>query len=188
MPLSEPAPREHFHTRQIQCRGFKRQDGLWDIEGHMTDVKSYAFTNPWRGEITPGTPLHQMWIRITVDHRLTIVAIEAVTDHGPFRVCPDIVPNFQRLEGLRIGPGFNKKVKELVGGTQGCTHLVELMGPIATTALQTMAGQRRNDRPRDPDKPSRPPPLLDTCHAFARDGEVVRTRFPEFYTGAERIA
>jgi hypothetical protein len=185
MPLSDPAPREQLHTRQVECRGFKRADGLWDIEGHMTDVKSYAFTNRWRGEILPGTPLHQMWVRITIDHRLTILAIEAVTDHAPFRICPSITPNFQRLKGLRIGPGFRGKVKELVGGTEGCTHLVELMGPIATTAFQTMAGQRRGEMPRDPDKPRRPPPMLDTCHAFARDGEVVQSEFPEFYTGSD---
>jgi Protein of unknown function (DUF2889) len=189
MPLSDPAPREPLHTRHIECRGFKRDDGNWDIEGHMTDVKSYAFTNHWRGEILPGTPLHQMWVRITVDHTLTILAIEAVTDHAPFRVCPDITPNFQRLKGLRIGAGFNGKVKELVGGTEGCTHIAELMGPIATTAFQTMAGQRRrSDKPRDPDKPRRRSPMIDTCHAFASDGEVVRIEFPEFYTGDKPVA
>jgi hypothetical protein len=188
MPLSDPTPREPLHTRQIECRGFKRADGLWDIEGHMTDVKSYTFSNRWRGEIAPGTPLHQMWVRITIDHRLTILEIEAVTDHAPFRVCPEITPNFQRLKGLRIGSGFNSKVKELVGGTEGCTHLVELMGPIATTAFQTMANQRRGELPRDPDQPRRPPPMLNTCHAFASDGEVVEIEFPEFYTGTTRPA
>jgi hypothetical protein len=182
MPLSDPAPREPSHTRHIECRGFKRVDGLWDIEGHMTDVKSYAFKNNWRGEIAPGTPLHEMWIRITVDHTLTIQAIEAVTDYAPFRLCPDITPNFQRLQGLRIGPGFTSRVRELVGGIEGCTHLVELMGPIATTAFQTMSGSR-DRKERDPSKPRRRPPMIDTCHAFASDGEVVRDGYPEFYTG-----
>jgi Protein of unknown function (DUF2889) len=193
MPLSTPAPREPLHTRRIECRGFKRADGLFDIEAQMTDVKTYTFTNRWRGDIAPGTPLHQMWIRVTLDHRLTIVAIEAVTDHAPFRACPEIAPNFQRLTGLRIGPGFRAKIKELVGGTEGCTHLVELMGPIATTAFQTMSGQRperqsqgrqRQDRDQADDaKLRRPPPIIDTCHAFASDGEVVREELPEFYTG-----
>src|SRR6202035_4995766 len=66
MPLSDPAPRESLHTRHVECRGFKRDDGLWDIEGHMTDVKSYVFINRWRGEIPVGTPLNEMWVRITV--------------------------------------------------------------------------------------------------------------------------
>jgi hypothetical protein len=189
MPLSDPAPRELLHDRQVECRGFKRADGNWDIEGHLTDVKCFTSINRWRGAIEPGTPLHQMWVRITVDRTLTILDIEAVTDHAPFRICPEITPNFQRLKGLRIGPGFRAKVKELVGGTEGCTHIVELMGPIATTAFQTMAGQRHNaDKPRDPNKPRRRPPMIDTCHAFAADGEVVRTEYPEFYTGSDPSA
>ncbi len=38
MPLSPPAAsREHIHTRVVECRGYRRDDGLWDIEGHITD-------------------------------------------------------------------------------------------------------------------------------------------------------
>jgi hypothetical protein len=186
MPLSESAPRELVHTRRIECGGYRRADGLWDIEGHMMDVKSAAFRNDWRGEIAPGTPLHEMWIRVTLDDRLTILEIEAVTDHSPYRICPDITPNFQRLKGLRIGPGLHARIRELVGGTEGCTHLVELMGPIATTAFQTMAGSRRlsERKPADPLRPRRRPPLIDTCHAYAGDGDIVRRDYPEFYTGA----
>jgi len=184
MPLTDPAPRKLIHTRDIQCRGFERADGHWDIEAHMTDVKTYGVTNRAHDEIPAGTPMHEMWMRITLDQRMTILAMEAVTDHAPFRVCPEITPNFQRLVGLRIGPGFNTRVRELVGGTEGCTHLVELMGPIGTTAFQTMAGRYRDsEMPRDPNKPPPRPPLIDTCHAFASDGELVQAEFSAFYTG-----
>jgi len=30
-----------MHRRQIDCRGYRREDGLWNIEAHLTDVKSY---------------------------------------------------------------------------------------------------------------------------------------------------
>lgn len=184
MPLSPSAPREPLHTRHVECRGYRRADGHWDIEGHITDVKAYSFNNRLRGEITPGTPLHEMWLRVTIDVGMTILAIEAVTDNAPFAVCPAITPNFQRLKGLRIGPGFNAKIRALLGGQQGCTHLVELMGPIATTAYQTMFSERRrSERTEEPGAPRRRPPILDTCHAYASDGELVRTEFPEFYTG-----
>src|SRR5215472_14521039 len=136
MPLSDPALRERLHTRQVECRGYLRDDGLWDIEGHMTDRKTYAFDNDERGNIAAGVPVHDMWVRVTLDDAMVITAIEAVTDASPFRMCPEITPNFQRLVGLSIRPGFLPKVKQLVGGAQGCTHIVELMGPIATTAFQ----------------------------------------------------
>ena len=54
MALTPPAPRGPIHHRRIDCRGYWREDGLWDIEAHLTDVKSYPFANAWRGEIGPG--------------------------------------------------------------------------------------------------------------------------------------
>ena len=58
MPLSPPVEREPIHTRKVTCRGYLRQDGLWDVEGHMTDQKSYAYPNDYRGQIEAGEPVH----------------------------------------------------------------------------------------------------------------------------------
>src|SRR3954454_24954269 len=138
MPLSRPAPREHLHSRRVTCQGFRRDDGLWDIEGHLTDVKTYGFGNDDRGTIEPGDPIHEMWIRLTLDDGFAVRAVEVVTDKSPFAVCPAITPNFQRLVGLRIAAGWTARVRELLGGVEGCTHLVELLGPVATTAFQTI--------------------------------------------------
>jgi hypothetical protein len=191
MPLSPPVAREHIHTRVVECRGFRREDGLWDIEGHITDVKTYAFGNHFRGEIPAGTPVHDMWLRLTVDDRLTIHEVEAVTEASPYEACPNVAPNFARLKGLRIRPGFQAEVRSRLGGTEGCTHLVELLVPVATTAYQTVFPYRERQRreqekaegkPRE--RPSRRPPLLDTCHAFASDGELVTRYWPDFYTGS----
>jgi hypothetical protein len=185
MPLSQPAPREPLHVRRVECRGYKRADGLWDVEGHLVDTKTYAFSNRDRGEITPGTALHEMWIRLTLDDKLTVKAVEAVTDAGPFSICGDIAPSFRKLEGLTIGPGWQKRVKELLGGTAGCTHIVELLGPVATTAFQTMYSRRERERreKQGTEKPRARPRLIDSCHAFAADGPVVKIEWPEFYTG-----
>src|SRR5882724_7967379 len=189
MPLSAPAPRELLHTRQIECQGFERTDGLWDIEAHMTDRKSYSFPSEERGEVTAGTPVHDMWVRVTLDDAFQIIVIEAVTDASPYNLCPAVTGNFQRLVGLRIGPGFNARVRERVGGVEGCTHLVELMGPLATTAFQTIfsakhRAARESGKTResaaDKDKPRKCPALLGTCHAFAPDSPVTKRNWPEF--------
>ena len=183
MPLSSPAAgRKPIHTRAIECSSYARDDGLWDIEGHLTDVKAYAFTNKFRGEIQPGEPLHDMWIRLTVDGDFIIRKVEAVTDAGPFEICPAITPAFAKLEGLKIGPGWNRRVRETVGGVQGCTHLVDLLRPMATVAYHTVRWS--SSAPRATAKPAKRRPPINSCHAWSSEGEVVRGEFPEFYTGS----
>ncbi len=66
MSLSPAFPRDPVHQRRIECRGYRRDDGLWDVEGHLTDAKSYPFANSFRGEIAPGEPIHDMWLRVTL--------------------------------------------------------------------------------------------------------------------------
>ncbi|MCK6450308.1 MAG: DUF2889 domain-containing protein, partial [Alphaproteobacteria bacterium] len=105
MPLSPAVPREPMHRREVECRGYRRADGLWDIEGHLVDTKTYAFDNAWRGRVEPGTPVHEMWIRLTLDTALNIKAVEAQTDFSPYEMCGGITPDFQKLVGLRIAPG-----------------------------------------------------------------------------------
>jgi len=208
MPLPAPAPREHLHTRTVTCQGFLRQDGLWDIEGRIVDVKTYAFENEWRGKVETGTPVHEMWIRLTIDDRMEIKEVAAATDHSPFQICPDILPNFQRLVGVKIGHGFTREVRSRRGGPQGCTHIVEMLQQVATVAFQTTVSERARalrkrqkaavsksapaeatadpaqvDAAKAPDKPRRPPIVVDTCHAWKSDGPLVQRYLPEFFTG-----
>ena len=43
-PLSRPkSPRERLHTRAVTYDGFRRSDGLFDIEAHLVDVKDHDF-------------------------------------------------------------------------------------------------------------------------------------------------
>lgn len=184
MPLPTPVSREPIHDRSIRCRGYRRADGLWDIEGHLIDTKAYSFLNRERGEIKPGEPIHEMWIRLTVDEDLVVHEVEAVTDASPFSICPEVTGRFKRLRGVKIGRGWRGKVNELLGGVQGCTHLVELLGPVGTTAFQTIypIKARRPEAQREVEAGRRKPPMLDTCHALASDSPVVMRFWPKFYT------
>lgn len=202
MPLSQPADREELHTRSIVIRGYRRRDGLYDIEAQLTDSKSYGFGNQDRGYIAAGEPLHGMWLRLTVDERMTIVACEAATDHAPYTVCPSAAPNFSRLAGLRIKSGFLREANKVVGGAVGCTHIRELLQQVATTAFQTINPDRaRRDLAaageRDQAGSDRldtrvaqrmgASHIIDTCRAYASDGAIVKRRWPGLYTGADRV-
>jgi hypothetical protein len=198
MPLSPPVGRQHLHTRRVTCQGFFRDDGLWDIEGRITDTKTYEHPNEWRGPLKAGEFVHDMSIRLTLDHKFTIVDVEAVTDRSPYSICGEAAPDFRKLVGLRIGRDFHREVRARLGGVHGCTHIVELLGPVATTAFQTVSSSKARElnrahraksgdlppaKAKQPAKPPRRPYVIDTCRAWASDGAVVKRWAPAFYTG-----
>ncbi|MFC7158188.1 DUF2889 domain-containing protein [Pseudidiomarina halophila] len=186
MPLSSPAPRKHLHTRTITYTGYERDDGLWDIEGHMTDTKTYAFENQWRGEIQPGEPVHEMWVRLTLDDNYVIQDIEAVTDNSPFEMCPAIVSSYKRLIGVRIGApaGANISASELAGGGLHPYHRTSLSARHRGHADHDARADEKGGRGReDLTWPRQRPPVLNTCHAWATTSPAVKQFLPDYYEG-----
>ena len=186
MSLPAPAPRKHLHTRTITCEGYERDDGLFDIEAQIIDRKTYDVDEPYRGHRPAGAHVHDMQVRLTLDKSMTVQKIAATTNHAPYDVCPEVAPGYQRLVGAKIGAGWRKAVAEAVGRTRGCTHITELLMPMATVAFQTMgswpkAGAVATEE--RPDESAQKPYFIDGCRAWASDGEVVKRLFPLHYRG-----
>ena len=179
MPLPPPAERKLIHRRQIDCRGYHREDGLWDIEGSLIDTRTETMETFGRGEIAPGEHLHEMWLRMTVDSELHVIALQAKTVHAPYPSCPDFPDRFSKLVGQRIEPGWTAKVRLLLGGRWGCTHLVELLGPLATTAVQTVYAWRGETGDHLEDSVAPPSDFINTCHSLAAGSEVVQRLWPD---------
>jgi len=182
MSLSEPkAKREPLHRRTIEIVGYRREDGLFDIEGRLLDRKDVEFPVGGR-RLDPGEAVHDMRLRITVDRELRIVDAEASSDSMPYLgECDRIAPDYTKLIGLSIGPGYLRHVKELLGGVRGCTHITELAGSLATAAFQTFAGQGLAPSERKP-------PQLDHCHALDSHGPAVAQFYPKWYRGSAPAA
>jgi hypothetical protein len=179
-PDDAPAGREPLHTRSIEIRGYKRADGLYDIEGRLVDTKPHDFRLA-AGVRKAGEPIHSMWLRITIDRNLVIVDAEARMDAVPYvDHCDTIEPAYRKLVGLAIRPGYQQKLKELFGGVKGCTHVTELAAALATGAFQTMAGQKVQD-------PAKKPFQLDRCHSLDSTGPAVARYYPRWYRGTEPI-
>ena len=178
--LDPTVAREPLHRRAIEIHGYKREDGLYDIEGHLVDTKPHDFKLA-AGVRKAGDPVHGMWLRITVDRDLHIVDAAAAMDAMPYvDHCNEIVPAYKLLIGLAIRPGYHQRLKELLGGVRGCTHITELAASLATAAFQTMAGQRMQD-------PARKPFQIDRCHALDATKAVVAKYYPKWYKGTEKI-
>ena len=204
MPLRAHAEREKLHTRKIEINGYRRADGLYDIEAHLTDTKSFGQTNYDRGYIAAGEPVHGMWLRLTLNDGMEIVDSEAASDFTPYRMCPTAAPNFTRLVGMKIKAGFLREANHAVGGAVGCTHLRELLQQMATTAFQTvnparvqkeMRAEGATPKPgsdvvdaRVTEKMGGPPKILNTCLAYSADGPLVKRRWPHLYTGSDAPA
>ena len=173
--LSKPAvERELAHKRQITLNGYVRIDGLFDIEAELTDHKTYPFPSDFGGEVTPDLPVHHMVVRITITKERVITAAEAITVTGPYSVCPRANEVFTELVGLQIGPGWRRKVQTAIGGRHGCTHITELLGPVATVAYQTLYGQDARERRQkaqfsDADKQMERSHLRNSCVGYADD-------------------
>ena len=168
--------RELRHTRRVRYEGYKRADGLWDIEAHLTDIKNHDFDLK-TGVRRAGLPVHEMWLRITIDRKLTIVDASAFSDAVPYPGgCEQAPPAYRKLVGLSLRKHFRKSVAELLGGTKGCTHLTEMLAGLPTAAIQTFAGEMPEER-----DDGRQPFQLDQCLALETSGETVRKWYPKWY-------
>ena len=184
MPLPPAAPRKHLHKREIKCRGYRREDGLWDIEGRLIDTKTYEFFSHVRGDMKPGQAIHDMSIRLTVDDELVIHEAVGCMDHTPYPICGKAAFAVDELRGLKIGPGWTRRAHKLMGGRRGCTHLFELLRPIATACFQTMSDSQSGDDKKHNSKPGnveKRPFFINACHALAADGDIVKELWPQFH-------
>jgi hypothetical protein len=175
--------RRAIHTRHIACTGYQRDDGLWDIEGELTDTRGLPLVLLHK-TLAPGEPLHQMRLVMTVDDDLVIRSVEARTDAGPTRVCAEINEAYRALEGIAIGRGFLAKVRQLFAGAKGCTHLTDLIGPMATTAMQAqwaVRSHRDAELGTNDSWEAKRPWIVDSCHAYREGGEIVKLQWPEHY-------
>jgi len=180
MPLSSPKARVLQHTREVNCIGYKREDGLLDIEGYLVDTKPYPFPNKDRGGVIyPNEPLHEIFARITVDFELNIIDAEASLEQTPYNYCKQATNTFKDLIGLKIGPGWRQNIRLKIGGSKGCTHLAELLGPMATTAFQTLVSldiDKVSDSGGKDQEYNVPSTLLNSCFSYAESSPIVKDR------------
>jgi hypothetical protein len=177
-----------LHTRQVEYKGYRRSDGLWEIEAELRDQRAYETLVPEIGLLPPGEFVHRMIVTAVLDDRLIVKDIATSMPATPFRICREIEASLKSIVGVQMGPGWSRAVKEQLGGVRSCTHLRELLVNMATAALQTipvwhtqqLKRQGRAVLPAD-----KPPPHLGQCHALRFNGPIVREYFPQFHISKE---
>ena len=152
-----------------------------------------------------GQPIHELWLRITIDRKLNVVDAEASSDWVPYPgLCQVSNPAYRALIGLNLFHNFRRDAARLLAGTAGCTHLTELCAILPTAAIQAFAGDvwstgdstprakagSEDESSNSPDEHSndKPPFQLGRCHALRFDGEAVQQFHPRWYGHAPRSA
>jgi hypothetical protein len=176
-----------MHFRRIDMRGYRRSDGLYEVEGQVTDRKPHDFTSPNGFKRVPaGEAIHDMGVTLVFDENMTVLEVRAFTGSAPYDSCFEAPATLQVLVGLRLASGWSMEVRKRLSGAACCSHLKEILVPMATVAYQTLT-QLRSSRP-DILNAEGVPVKIDSCYAYARNREVVGRKWPAYYTGPALVA
>nr|WP_145549894.1 DUF2889 domain-containing protein [Variovorax boronicumulans] len=172
---------EELHHRQIDLRFYKRSDGLYEVVGRLVDTKSHAFRRQLALDDTPPhTPVHDICVHLVIDEGMQVHEAFAAMATTPFEVCQQATQALALLRGLSLRKGWNRQVRELLGGAVSCTHIVELLGPMATTAFQGLAPLRLAEINR-PNSEAQRRAKVDSCYAYGAEREVVARLWPHLH-------
>lgn len=180
MSLPEPAPRKLSHTRTLTLQGYEREDGLWDIEGHICDTKPFYFSLSGCNR-EAGDPIHEMRVRLTINSGLDVLEVVATAQSMPYPGhCDSTLPDYGKLVGLNLGHGFRRGVLERMGGIKGCTHVTELFTHLPSAAYQLLSSQAHL---YDPEKKNF---AAGRCVGLRPDGDMVKQHYPHWYKAPEK--
>ena len=172
------------HERSIAYRSFERSDGLFEIEGHLRDMKGYDYIDRERGTMAPGTPLHDIVAVLVFDAEMNVRDFSYELRATPFSYCLGAVDP-AKLAGASIARGWRASLAAAFGPHGGCTHLRELVFGMGTVAFQTVSALRDQKMFQagrsDADRTQRPF-FLGGCHSWAPDSPVVERYLPQYHS------
>src|ERR1700752_1888196 len=96
---TQETTRRLMHRRTIDCDGYLREDGFWEVEARLGDNKPFLQRDHVRRALPPGTPVHDIRLRLAVDDNLVVREAETNMAAVPFPTCIDVDGILQRLVG-----------------------------------------------------------------------------------------
>jgi len=168
--------KEKIHTRVITVNSYEMGDGIIEVEGILTDERYFPSIYYSRNQfIDPGI-VHKMTVQLDIAlPDLEITKAAAVMNEVPMDSCREIEAFVQKLIGLRIKPGFTRKVRALLGGVEGCLHLTNLILTMGSAAMQGFWAyySRRRGGAKTVRAPEFDPGLLkDSCWMWRGEGPL----------------
>lgn len=178
---SDNSAREELHFRQIQFRGWRRGDGLFEIQANLTDTKPQEFRPPSGLRVVPaGAAIHNLGLTLVFGADMVVRSAQTFISAHPYRECPGGGAALQAIVGMKIGSGWSGEVRKRLPSGETCTHLRELLIPLASAALQSMTSLRSQED-LNVLGPDGRPRKIDSCYAYGASRELVMQRWPAFH-------
>jgi len=168
------------HTRDYETKIYQLSNDELLVRGVVSDRKPpglYVLDDPDELEI------HQMQLELHVSFPgLEIKSARVLFESHPHSKCPIIALDYEKLVGLSIARGFTRKIRDLFGGPNGCTHTNALLQAMAPAVVQStwsvmVRNQRAAGRTQQnltaEEREWRIRGNMNTCHLWAEDGEHV---------------
>ncbi|SHI73900.1 Protein of unknown function [Desulfatibacillum alkenivorans DSM 16219] len=162
------------HTRKLEVASYPAPDGNVVVEGWLRDERYVGIYRGYDAEIKGPGPVHGMCVRFLVgDYPITILDAEAEMPTIPNEHCIEIKDSVKKVIGEKITSGYSERIRHLLKGTKGCTHLTHLMvvmGPAALHGFWTLHAQNPRPIPKTMDEVGGLEYLINSCHLWAEDG------------------
>ncbi len=164
--------KELVQHRDLDIKSYDLGDHFILVEGSLIDRRHRQRV----GETLEMPKLvHDMTIRLKIKGpEMHIEKADAVMHQHPHRGCTVVLPWIRKLEGMTVTSGFTMRVKEIIGDTNGCSHLSSLvmtMGPCAVQGYWAAYGTDVSDYQIQEEVIKK---MANTCYLWRSDGEIIQ--------------
>jgi len=140
------------------------------------------------GSLLIRATLEDSFFAATVEMEVKVPDLEIASIKGEIsrafnKECQEAIPLLQRVVGLLIGSGVNRAISDLVGGSEGCPRLADLvLECIDEVILRFTLPNIRDTQSIDWEKGAegvkemlrKNPSMLGSCIAFAKDSPLLQ--------------
>jgi hypothetical protein len=171
------AGKSPIHRRRISISTYPLEGLRVLVEGWLHDERMVPIYRHWDSRPRHEGPIHGLCLRLLVGgYPLAVEDAEAEMPITPNSLCDTAQDSVKKLIGLEIRSGYSERVRDIMGGAAGCTHLTHLavvMGPAALHGFWTFYAQNPRPAPKTLDQVEGLEYLLNSCHLWTPDGPYV---------------
>lgn len=162
-----------IHTRELKLATYPHTDGRVVVHGILLDKRYIPIFDVTGAVKQPGI-IHHIDVKLMVaPDPLRIEIAEADMIHVSLDDCKKTLDTVEQLNGIEVRSGFSGKVRKIMGGKKGCTHLchlVTVMGQEIVHGWLTRKGIKKSPLPENIESISESGFLIDSCRMWMKDG------------------